>query len=593
MEIFRLLGTIAITNEEANNELDETTDKAEQTQERISNAFQKIGAAVTTYFAIEKIAAFGKTCLDAAANVQAMQSQFSQVFGGYEDEAAAHLSTIADDAGVVENRLKGSYTQIAAFAKTTGMETEDALALADRALVAVADSAAFYDRSLEDVTESLQSFLKGNYENDAALGLSCTEITRNAAANELYGQSFNDLSEAQKQLTLLKMVEDANALSGALGQAARESETWSNQTGNLQQAWTDFTAMIGTGFLPIAIQVVTKLQELVTWMTEHEGVVTALAIGVGTLTTAIIAYNVAQTMATTGMTLATAAGTALSAVIGFLTSPITLVIAAIGALVAAGVLLYKNWDTVKEKAIAFGEKVEQIWGGVSDWIENAIEKIGEHFLVFGGYLSGLWKSVEDVSENVKGIFNGLIDFISNVFSGNWSAAWENVVSIFGNLFGGIVNIAKAPINGVIGMINSVLDKINNISVDIPDWMGGGTFGVNIPKIPMLAKGGVLEKGQVGLLEGTGAEAVVPLEHNRAWISAVAKDMDSTIGGGEQSQRIIDLLEMMLDAMADYFPQLIEAAGHDIVANDGTILARYAPMMNAELGRISARKERGR
>ena len=188
-----------------------------------------------------------------------MESQFTQVFGELKGEAADNLSSIAAEAGIAENRMKASYTQIAAFAKTTGMETADALTIADRAMVAVADSAAFYDRTLEETTQSLQSFLKGNYENDAALGLSSTETTRNAAANELYGKSFNELSEAQKQLTLLQMVEEAKALSGALGQSSRESETWTNQTGNLKQAWTDFTATMGNYFLPIAIKVVTWL----------------------------------------------------------------------------------------------------------------------------------------------------------------------------------------------------------------------------------------------------------------------------------------------------------------------------------------------
>ena len=590
MELFRLLGTIAIDNSNANSEISETVGNAEQSQSRITAAFKKIGTAVATYFAAEKIAAFGKICLDAAANVQAMSSQFSQVFGGFENEAAEHLSSIADDAGIVENRLKGSYTQIAAFAKTTGMETEEALALADRALVAVADSAAFYDRSLEDVTESLQSFLKGNYENDAALGLSCTEVTRNAAANELYGKSFQDLSEAQKQLTLLKMVEDANALSGALGQAARESETWSNQTGNLKQAWTDFTAMIGTGFLPIAIKVVTALQKIVTWMTEHKSVVTAVSIGVGTLTTAIIAYNVAQTSSISIMALATAAGTAFGSVMAFLTSPITLVVAAIGALVAAGVLLYQNWDTVKEKAIEFGEKVNQVWSNVSNWIGTAISKIGQHCSLLGGYLSGMWSSIQATVENVKNIFNGLIDFVSNVFAGNWSAAWKNVVNIFANLFGGLANIAKAPINAVIGMINSVLDRINNISIDIPDWMGGGTFGVNIPKIPLLANGGVLEKGQVGLLEGTGAEAVVPLENNKKWISAVAEDMERSVGDGEAItvlNHILDAIREMDDKFESKITDLMMAMRIEI---NGRELGR---IIDSELGRFNYAKVRGR
>ena len=155
--------------------------------------------------------------------------------------------------------MKGSFVQISAFAKTTGMETSDALALADRSMVAVADSAAFYDRSLEDVTNSLQSFLKGNFEQDASLGLSCTEVTRNTAANELYGKSFKDLAEDQKQLTLLKMVEDANKASGALGQAARESDTWTNQLGNLKQNLQDLKAVAGSTFLKPAVAVLEVL----------------------------------------------------------------------------------------------------------------------------------------------------------------------------------------------------------------------------------------------------------------------------------------------------------------------------------------------
>lgn len=269
MELFKLFGTIAIENSDANEQIDDTTDKAKESQSSITESLKKIGAAVATYFAIDKIKEFGLGCINAAADANAASSQFAQVFGDLERKASKSLSNIADSAGINENRMKGSFTQIAAFAKTTGMETDDALSLTERAMVAVADSAAFYDRSLEDTTESLQSFLKGNYENDAALGLSCTETTRNAAANALYGKSFNDLSESQKQLTLLQMVEDANKASGALGQAARESDTWTNQIGNLQQAWTDFQAVIGVPLLEAIIPVVKGITFGITSLTNY------------------------------------------------------------------------------------------------------------------------------------------------------------------------------------------------------------------------------------------------------------------------------------------------------------------------------------
>ena len=275
MELFKLLGKIVIENADANSAIDDTSDRAQRAAVSVdrsgsgmAGAFKKIGAAVAAYLTVDAIKKFGMGCIQAAADANAMESQFSQVFGNLEGSASKSLTSIADKAGISENRMKGSFTKIAAFAKTTGMDTESALSLSERAMIAVADSAAFYDRSLEETTESLQSFLKGNFENDAALGLSCTETTRNAAANELYGKSFKDLSESQKQLTLLKMVEDANQLSGALGQAARESDTWTNQTGNLKQAWTDFQAVLGQPVLDYAVSVVGWLADKVGGLTE-------------------------------------------------------------------------------------------------------------------------------------------------------------------------------------------------------------------------------------------------------------------------------------------------------------------------------------
>lgn len=205
---------------------------------------------------------------EAAAEAEALKSQFSQVFGEVESDAADKLQAIEDNTGVMVNRMKGSFTQIAAFSKTTGSTTAEALDIANRSMIAVADSAAFYDRSIEDMTNSLQSFLKGNFENDTALGISCTETTRNAAANELYGKSFKDLSEAEKQLTLLKMVEDGNKLSGALGQAARESDTWTNQLGNLKQSLQDLKATAGSAFLKPAVMVLKLLVSLVQGLTK-------------------------------------------------------------------------------------------------------------------------------------------------------------------------------------------------------------------------------------------------------------------------------------------------------------------------------------
>lgn len=117
------------------------------------------------------------------------------------ETASQAIGRVSNESGILQTRLNSAGTKIYAFAKASGGDAAESLDIMERALRAAADSAAYYDRSLEDTVESLQSFLKGNYENDAALGLSATEATRNAAAMKLFGQKFNDLAEIQKQDT--------------------------------------------------------------------------------------------------------------------------------------------------------------------------------------------------------------------------------------------------------------------------------------------------------------------------------------------------------------------------------------------------------
>lgn len=234
---------------------------------------------------------------------------------------------------------------------------------------------------------------------------------------------------------------------------------------------------------------------------------------------------------------AAVASKAFRAGLAFVTSPIGIAILAITALIAAGVWLYKNWDTVKAKAAQLGAKISGIWTKINTAVTTAIAAISSRFPALGAVLSGLWKSVQDVWGNIKAIFSNIIGFIDNVFSGNWSAAWGNVVSIFGNVFGELANIAKAPINAVISVINMVLSKINEMKISIPDWVpgvGGKTLGFNIPQIPMLATGGIATAPTLAMVgEGGEPEAVLPLSK----LAQLLDDWDKKpkpgpAGGGE-------------------------------------------------------------
>jgi hypothetical protein len=186
---------------------------------------------------------------------------------------------------------------------------------------------------------------------------------------------------------------------------------------------------------------------------------------------------------------------------------------------------------------------------------------------------------------IKGVFSGLIQFVKGVFTGNWKQAWEGVKKIFGSVFEGIKNSFKIPINWIIDGINVFIGGLNKLK--IPDWVPGvGGKGLNIATIPNLEKGGVLERGQVGLLEGNGAEAVVPLHQNQKWISAVARDMDSAVGGSnDQTVALLrDILDV-LEAMAG------SGTGLDRSALLRALVDLLAKPMDKRLGQLQAAKAR--
>ena len=285
-----------------------------------------------------------------------------------------------------------------------------------------------------------------------------------------------------------------------------------------------------------------KAKPFLSFLWEHKGTVLAVAAAlrvlgpaIGAVTTAMNAFKTAKTfMALLQSSKKIAQVTAAFQRFGsILTGPLGIIIAVAGAIA----LLYKNWDTVKAWLVNFGNTVNQIWTNFSNMVGNAIAAIGQKFPMLGAYLQGWWESIQAAVDNVKAIFQNIIDFISNVFSGNWSAAWQNIVNIFGNLFGMIVNLAKAPINGVISAINWVISKINSISVTIPDWVpgvGGKTLGFNIPTIPQLAEGGVATSPTLAEIgEGGEPEAVMPLSKLAALLDEYTKKPKPT--GGTDGQ----------------------------------------------------------
>lgn len=222
----------------------------------------------------------------------------------------------------------------------------------------------------------------------------------------------------------------------------------------------------------------------------------------------------------------------------------------LAAIVAAGILVYKNWDKIKKGAKALGKTIKDIFkasgidvGAFKEQVSGLVEKaknilaqfksagkeispvfkkilnfVSGTFVAgikvgFGavvGFASGFLKSAVDVADGVLTAIGGITKFISGVFSGNWKKAWEGVKEIFSGIFKTFVGIAKTPINGVIGLVNGAINRLNKIGIKFPKWvpgLGGKDFKINIPTIPMLYKGTSNWGGGPAMIHDRGAEIV--------------------------------------------------------------------------------------
>ncbi len=119
-----------------------------------------------------------------------------------------------------------------------------------------------------------------------------------------------------------------------------------------------------------------------------------------------------------------------------------------------------------------------------------------------------------IASAVQTVFRGIIDFVTGVFTLNWQQAWQGVQNIFGGIFEGLGALIKTPLNAVISIINKAISGINGLGLDIPDWVpliGGKKFSINIPELPMLAKGGFTTGPSIAGEAGT--EAVISFQRS--------------------------------------------------------------------------------
>jgi phage-related protein len=299
-------------------------------------------------------------------------------------------------------------------------------------------------------------------------------------------------------------------------------------------------------------------------------------------------------------------------------NPIALVVALLAGLVVAFVYLWNNVEGFRKFWI-------NAWNLIKSAASKAKDAITKAFSNFGSWFKEKFSQIQKAGQNamdkVKGFFTSAKTKITSTFSniGSWfgdkfRSAWHGVKNAFsnwGSFFSGLWtkikskfgsigtslgktmgDAVKSGLNKVLSTIEKTINKgigLINSAIRLANKLPGISVGT-VPKInlPRLAKGGVLEKGQIGLLEGSGAEAVVPLENNRAWLSKVAADLNelqsNTFRNGNSSE-ITVLLHRVIDLLEDM-------AGMKICLDSGAMVGELVPAIDSRLSDRWSHAKRG-
>lgn len=635
MELFKLLGTIAINNEAANQALDDTSKKAQTSGKKTESAFAKIGGAATKIAAgigvagaaiggawiaaIEGTREYRKEMgmLDAAFQTSGHSSESAKqtytelnaVLGdsGQATEAAQHLALLADnekDLQTWTDICTGVYATFGESLPIEGLaEAANHTAKVGEVQGSLADALEWSGISVDEFNDKLANCTT---EQERQKLITDTLNGTYKAASDQYKKTNKDVMDAEKAQQKLT---DAFAKLGEVGEP-------------ILTVVKEKVAEMALTVIPHLEAFISKVKDIATWIKDNQETINTwvgVIIGAGTaIGTFLLILNWGSIMAAATKAVQGVRAAVMLFNLTLLANPIALVVAALAGLVVGFIYLWNTsdgfrafwidlWAKIKSAASAawtaisntfakigpwFKEKFQQVqnWGRdavekTKKWFVDAYKKITGTFSNIGGWFRGkfssAWTSIKSAFSNWGSFFGGLWTKIKDKFS--------SIGSSLGKAMGDSV---KSGMNKVIGSIESSINKgigLINDAIALADKIVPGDLG-RLAKItlPRLARGGVLEQGQVGILEGSGAEAVVPLEHNRAWLSRVAEDLNELQGGRCKNRNDHETDRLLRQVVA-----LLEQLAHtSIFLDSGVLVGELAPAIDGRMSTKFSHARRG-
>lgn len=392
-----------------------------------------------------------------ASDYEENLNKLDVAFGDNSQAVKEWANTASTEFGLSKVQATDAASAFGALGKGIGLSESEAAGMSTTLAGLSADLGSYFNVGVDESAKALEGIFTGESEALKKFGVVMTDTNLKQFAED-QGLVWSEMDQTQK--TMLRYQYVLEKTKDAQGDFARTSDGTANSTKMFQASLQDLGTAIGTNLLPIITPVIQKITELInkfqTLSPEAQKIITIVGLIVAAIGPVLMIIG----------TLISSIG-AIAGAIGMVTLPMLGIVAVIAAVVAAGIYLYKNWDVIKAKAIAFKDAVVQA-------------------------------------------FN---DFKTKV------------TTTFNNIKNAIVTPIQTAINTVKGIIDKIKGwfpiKIGKIFSDLklPHFKLSGEFSLKNKTVPKLsvdwyAQGGIFDSPTIAGIGEAGAEAVVPLD--RFW-----------------------------------------------------------------------------